>query len=631
MKSNKPTVAPKYFVGLHSHSTFSLGDAIGRPGDHIDYAIQNNMDALALTDHGNMNGFSHQYLHAEQLRKSGVDFKSLYGVEAYFTPSLQDWLSLYDAEKDRKFQEKLAAKKKAHKNKVDDLLGSAYAEAEDDVENIKLGAEIDEETQGDSGVENEEESKGQKWKNPLYQRNHLVLLAKNDAGLKALFSCISHSFRDGFYKYPRMDFKLLKQFAKGNVIATSACVAGLPAKIVFDNQNVQGFDSYRPNNDNFEKIQKELGELVGRFQETLGEENYYLEIQFNKLTAQHLVNMHLIECSKRTGAPLVVTCDAHYSNPNYWREREIYKAMSQLQIMKKTPEELSNSLPSKIEELKCELYPKNATQVWDTYLETSKDYDFYDDEVVRNAIQRTHTIAHDQIGEVQFDRKVKLPAINKIIEKSKLDILLTEDKDLKSDEDGLSFQQLKKDVVIGAKWRKIENKQEYIDRLKYELGVVKHLKFAKYFLTYAQIMKLVDDQMLIGNARGSAGGSLLSYVLNITQLDPIKHGLLFERFLTSKKKCLLPNTYVLTQNGPKTLEQTSLHDLVMTHTGEYKAIRSKEESYHSELVEIELEDGQVLTSSPNHIWLVVRNGEKIESRADQIVETDELIEVLQKL
>ena len=74
MKSNKPIVAPKYFVGLHSHSTFSLGDAIGRPGDHIDYALQNNMDALALTDHGNMNGFSHQYLHAEQLRKSGVDF-----------------------------------------------------------------------------------------------------------------------------------------------------------------------------------------------------------------------------------------------------------------------------------------------------------------------------------------------------------------------------------------------------------------------------------------------------------------------------------------------------------------------------------------------------------------------------
>ena len=532
----KNIIAPKYFVGLHAHSTFSIGDAIGRPQEHMEFAISNEMDALALTDHGNMNGFSHQYLHGEALKKKGIDFKPIYGCEAYFVPSLTDWTKLYEENKAKKAQEKYEAKMKKMQEEIDTFLLNPEEDEEVETE--------DSDTKGDAGVENEEESKSTSWKNPLYQRNHLVLLAKNNEGLKSLFKIISLSFKDGFYKYPRIDFDLLRKYSNGNIIASSACLAGYPGKIIFDNQenfiNFRDDDGNIPITTNVEKIQNELKNMVEKFQDILGPENFYLELQFNKLNAQHLLNYHLLECSKRTKTPLVVTCDSHYSNPNYWREREIYKAMSQMQMLKKSPDEIAKSLPQKIDDLKCELYPKNAQQVWDTYTETTKQYNFYCDEVVRDAIQRTHTIAHDQISSIEMDKKIKLPIINKIVDKSKLELLLKENKDLANnelqDEDQLAFQQLKKDVIAGAKLRKIDNKEEYIERLKYELSVIKHLKFSKYFLTYAKIMEIIDQHMLVGNARGSAGGSLVSYVLNITQLDPIKHELLFARFLGMKKK-----------------------------------------------------------------------------------------------
>jgi hypothetical protein len=134
--------------------------------------------------------------------------------------------------------------------------------------------------------------------------------------------------------------------------------------------------------------------------------------------------------------------------------------------------------------------------------------------------------------------------------------------------------------------------------------------------------------MLIGNARGSAGGSLLAYVLNITQMDPIKHDLLFERFMTRKKRCLLPTTYVMTQFGSTQLQylDTSFHK-VLTHTGEYKPVVSKVESNHLELIEVEAEDGTTITCSPNHFWVVIRDGQRIEVKADELRETDELIKL----
>jgi len=384
---------PKNFVGLHAHSTFSIGDAIGRPKDHIDYAIKNGMDALALTDHGNMNGFSHQHVHGEYLKKKGVAFKILPGCEAYFIPSLDDWQGLYEQSRADAAQVKIEKKAKETKEKIDKLIADVNGSTKEDLIVGQANAELDEETQGGTGVEDEEASKSNKWKNPLFQRNHLVLLPKNSEGLKALFACISHSFIDGFYRFPRMDFALLEKYAKGNIIASSACIAGMPSRIIFDNQIETEWDKWLPNDDNKEVIQEQLAEMVARFHQALGPENFYLEIQFNKLGAQHLANYHILECAKRTGVKLVTTADSHYADPGHWREREIYRFMARLQFMK--PGDIE--LPESVEDLKCELYPKNGEQVWQTYKDTTADFDFYDDDVVRTSMERTHEIAHEQI------------------------------------------------------------------------------------------------------------------------------------------------------------------------------------------------------------------------------------------
>lgn len=536
MSDKKIILPPTKFVGLHAHS-LSLGDSIGLPKEHMDFAIENGMDALALTDHGHMNGFSHQYLYAKELAKKGVPFKALPGMEAYYVNSLSNWKRLYDDDRAQKAQVKLdkaaAAKKKTPQ--LDELALEALSDQFADVKE-----ELDELTTGGNVVEDEDESKKRSWMNPINKRNHLVLLPKNQEGLYALFRMASLSYSEGFYRYPRIDLNMLRKYAKGNIIASTACVAGPLAAIIFGHQDTeQGWDAWSPSEHKFEAIQKELAAQIEQFQDALGKENFYCELQFNKLLPQHLVNQHLIEASKRTGAPLVVTCDSHYSRPEHWREREIYKAMAWMNVQKGTFDK--DKLPQHIADLKCELYPKNAEQVWNTYKETTEGngWDFYDDQLVKDAIERTHSIAHDQIGDaLKPNTSVKLPSLKRIVGQEhytslmdKIDIF-KEREDLEHD---LAFAELKAQAIKGLMWRKKDSNPEYIERLKEELKVIKHLKFTNYFLTYGKIMSLLGEKMLLGPGRGSAAGSLLSYVLNITQIDPIKHGLLFERFLTRFK------------------------------------------------------------------------------------------------
>lgn len=521
---------PTKFVGLHAHS-LSLGDSIGLPKEHIDFAIENGMDALALTDHGHMNGYSHQYIYWQELKKKGINFKALPGAEMYFVDSLKNWQNLYDADRLQKETAKFEKKSKSKKLEDFDSLGDLSDQHAD------TKVELDELTEGGAVVENEEESKKSSWRNPLTKRSHLVLLPKNQEGLNALFNMISLSYSEGFYRFPRIDMDMLRKYSKGNLIASTACVAGRLASIVFDHQINPDWDSWGPNQDNFETIQKQLVQQIALFQEALGgTENFYLELQFNRISAQHLVNQHLIEASKRTGAPLVVTCDSHYSRPEHWREREIYKAMAWMNIQKDGFDK--DALPKHISELKCELYPKNALQVWESYKETtdSKSWDFYDDQQVKDAIERTHDIAHNQLSEVHPDRTVKLPALHRIVGLKALNSLYDGLDEDSVDEDTVAFKSLKEKAIDGLIWRKKQDSQVYIDRLRHELEVVKHLKFSKYFLTYSKIMNLVSETQILGLARGSAAGSLLAYVLNITQVDPVKHKLLFARFLVRDKQ-----------------------------------------------------------------------------------------------
>jgi len=526
---------PKKFVGLHNHTTQgSPGDAIGTPFDHLSFALKNGLDAHAITDHGNMNSYSFAY---QAMKGLGGGLKYLPGIEAYFHPSLSDWALL----KQKTAEEKAVLKESAAKKSavVESFPGDEFASTTKDlVETLADNAGIilakDENDEGGTTVENEEESKSGPIRDPLKRRHHLVLLAKNSEGLKSLFKMTSRSYMEGFYRFPRIDFDILKQEAKGNVVATTACVAGYLSDICFKHQTEPDWKNFAPSQENFELIQRELKEAIEKFKWALGDENFYIEIQANSLGAQHLVNYHLIEASKRTSTPLVMTVDAHYSNPEHWKEREIYKMMA---WMSKTKDDADlEKLPKTIDDLKCELYPKNAEQVWASYKKYSAGYDFYDDDLICDAIERTWTIAHEQIEKPDIDKRVKLPAITKLIKHDYIEAHKFKAGNVELSEDQIAYKELLrlcKQRLIG---KNLQDKPEYIARLHTELDDIKVIGWAKYFLTYHKIMELTTPHLFVGSGRGSVGGSLIAYLLGISQVDPIRWGTLWERFGSKFKK-----------------------------------------------------------------------------------------------
>ena len=141
------------FVGLHAHSVYSVFDGLGYPSAHMDYAYENGADALALTDHGSMNGLVEQVLHSKKMKAAGKDFKPIYGVEAYFHPSIAEW---------KEDKERIAAENKANKKKK---AGKAAT----------------------SGIIIENDADTRKRKDLISRRAHLILLATNQVGLNNIY------------------------------------------------------------------------------------------------------------------------------------------------------------------------------------------------------------------------------------------------------------------------------------------------------------------------------------------------------------------------------------------------------------------------------------------------------------
>ena len=197
---------PNRFVSLHSHSTFSTFDGLGYPADHINFVLSESqgMDAWALTDHGNGNGLAHAHSHAVKMQKKGQKFRQIYGVEFYFVPSLEQWSKEYsDHRQSVKDAKTAAAAEKKSKEKVDidadDESGGLVVEDEDETKSVDILKD--------------------EWK----RRYHLVVTARNRKGLNNLFTLVKKSYKYGFYRYPRIDFKMLKEHGEGLHVST-ACL-----------------------------------------------------------------------------------------------------------------------------------------------------------------------------------------------------------------------------------------------------------------------------------------------------------------------------------------------------------------------------------------------------------------------
>ena len=453
------------FVGLHAHSVAgSVFDGFGYPQDHMDFAYKNGMSALALTDHGNMNGMSYQVLHAKKMKAEGKEFKPIFGVEAYFVPSISEWKREYEKAK----SDKKEAKKLSTSDKV---------ETED---------------------ENASKSKS---KSKVSSYGHLVLVAMNQTGLNNIYKIVSDSHQgDNFYRKPRLDYQLLKQYGEG-VIASSACLGGVYARNYWDNREFGR-----------EAVLNAMRETTKRMVDCLGD-RWYGELQWNNVPEQHELNEYVVQMHEEFGIELISTADSHYPNPDAWRDRELYKRLGWLGS--KLPEWANTELPVSVEEVGHELYPKNGDQMWESYKHYSQLCGVtYDDDVVYDSIVKTHFIAHERIEDFMPDDTVRLPGF--VVP------------------DGVVAEQaLIKESIAALREMGFHENKEYVDRLKHELTVINERGFSKYFLTMKAISDTANKHMLSGPGRGSAAGSLVSYVLGITQVDPIKYGLLFSRFLRS--------------------------------------------------------------------------------------------------
>lgn len=476
---------PKRFVSIHSHSTFSTGDGFGLPAEHIDFVLKNGMDAWTLTDHGNGNGLAHAFAHAQKVTKKGLKYRQLYGVEFYFVPSLPDWRFQYE----NRHALARAATNIASETEVEEV---AKIVDEDGEEEVGLVLEDEEATKRIDVDVNE-------WK----RRYHLVILAKNRVGLQNLFTLVKKSYRDGFYRFPRIDFELLKQHSEGLVVST-ACMGGYLA-----NMALRGDALKRP----VAEIQREMQNAADRFIDCVGPDNFFLEIQFNKLEGQHVVNRHLLQLHDATGIKLVAAADSHYPSPDKWEARELYKKLSRINTWdrgKETPEQYV--LP-KFEDLKCELYPKNAEQMWQEFLAHRDQYDFYHghDQLVADAIERTHDIAWEMCDGSWIDTAGKLPNFSRA--------------------DRSAFGQLTDLVKDGLVREGLADSPMYVARAKRELGDIKLKGFENYFLTLYQVMQKSGSRVLFGAGRGSGAGSLVNFLIGITDVDPLKYNLLWERFV----------------------------------------------------------------------------------------------------
>ena len=453
------------FVGLHAHSVAgSPFDGFGYPDEHMDFAYENGCDALALTDHGNMNGFSHQFLHLKKMRAEGKQFKAIHGVEAYFIPSVKEWKEAYETAK--------ADKKAARKLEKNDTKMS---------------------------VENEGDSKTST-SDIIKRRRHLVLLAQNQTGLNNIFKMVSESYRgDNYYRYPRMDYELLEKYNEG-VIAASACLGGIYAGNYWENRE-----------EGEEAVLSAMRESTQRMVDVFGD-RWFGELQWNNIPEQHELNQYVIQMHREFNIGLISTADSHYPTPIAWKDRELYKRLGWIGRGSR-PEWLSDELPIGVEEIGYELYPKNGDQMWESYKQYSSEVGLdYDDELVMTSITNTYKIAHEMIEDYIPDTTVRLP-------------------EFVVPPDSTAAETLRKFCFEGLKSMGFYGRSEYIERLETEIDVIENRGFSKYFLTMKAIADKSNQVMLTGPGRGSAAGSLVAYVLGITQVDPIKHGLLFERFL----------------------------------------------------------------------------------------------------
>ena len=315
---------------------------------------------------------------------------------------------------------------------------------------------------------------------------HLVLLVMNDQGYKNLSQLVTLGHLEGFYYRPRVDMELLKQHNSG-LIALSACLKGNIPHLI--------------NRGRIEMAREKAREMAAIF-----DDRFYLEIQANNLPEQKKINKVLGELSKDLSLPLVATNDCHYLNRE---DSESHDVLLCIQTGKSVDDEKRLKFSSD------EFFFKTAEEM-------EKDLPEF-----KEAITNTVDVANRCTFEMKFG-EYKFPAF-KVPEGQSLDDLL-----ILQARKGFERRILKKNE--GNNHFTEEVRTEYKERLEFELKVIIDMGFPGYFLIVADFIEYAHkNDIAVGPGRGSAAGSLVAYCLNITDVEPIRYGLLFERFLNPSR------------------------------------------------------------------------------------------------
>lgn len=304
---------------------------------------------------------------------------------------------------------------------------------------------------------------------------HLVLLAENNIGYNNLIKLISKGYTEGFYYKPRIDLELLEEHKEG-LIALSACLGGVISKNLLHNSYERGVEECK------------------KYKNIFGD-NFYLELQDHETEAETSVNKQLIKMSKELDIPLVVTNDVHYVDKEDMKAHDILLCIKTLSTVN---DERKLVYPG------GQFYLKSPEEMQNRF------------SYVEEALINTQKIAERCNVEIEFN-EYKLP-------KYKL-------------QEGIEPFEYLKSLCIEGLYNKYDLvTTELKDRLNYELTVIKQMGFIDYFLVVWDFIKYAKSQEIpVGPGRGSAAGSIVAYTLDITNIDPIKYNLIFERFLNPER------------------------------------------------------------------------------------------------
>jgi len=305
---------------------------------------------------------------------------------------------------------------------------------------------------------------------------HLVLLAETNKGYENLMKIVSKGFIDGFYYKPRVDYEILEEYHEG-IICLSACLAGEVQKYLERGQYQQG------------------REAALRYEKIFGKGNYFLELQDHGIAAQKTVNQALLRLSQELDIPLVATNDIHYT---FAEDMAAHDILLCIQTGKKVADE------NRLRYEGGQFYCKSEEEMRELF------------SYVPEALDNTHKIAERCNVEIEFG-VTKLP---------KFEVPMGYD----------SWGYLNKLCEDGMKKRYPKDDGTLKERLKYELNVIHSMGYVDYFLIVWDFIHFArSHDIMVGPGRGSAAGSIVSYCLGITNIDPIKYNLLFERFLNPER------------------------------------------------------------------------------------------------